>query len=260
MKVLRGALDQDRTKTFTAEISKLGLVEMTRQNVTEGVREIISRTCPTCDGDAVVLSEETIAIEFDRKLRELAARAPRSVEAFLVKVHPDVSIEFTGVGARMLHELEEATGKVFHFEGSDSLPYDHFEIVMEGTVEEVRERAVPFQEGEEVLVTIVEPHMYNVDDAVAKIDGYVVSVTRRRAPYRREAARADRGGRAATRRARRSSAPADASRRRDEADAAAADGRGRRATIEASAPRPQRRAAPFGCHGGCRAGGRLHQR
>jgi ribonuclease G len=48
---------------------------------------------------------------------------------------------------------------------------------MEGTVEEVRERAVPFQEGEEVLVTIVEPHMYNVDDAVAKIDGYIVSVT-----------------------------------------------------------------------------------
>jgi len=177
MKVLRGALDQDRTKTFTAEISKLGLVEMTRQNVTEGVREIISRTCPTCDGDGVVLSEETVAIELDRKLRELAARAPRGVEAFLIQVHPLVSMEFTGLGARMLHELEAATGKVFHFEGSDSLPLDHFAVTMEGTVEEVRERAVPFQEGEEVLVTIVEPHMYNVDDAVAKIDGYVVSVT-----------------------------------------------------------------------------------
>ncbi len=46
LKTLREALDEDRTKTFTAEISKLGLVEMTRQNVTEGVREIISRTCP----------------------------------------------------------------------------------------------------------------------------------------------------------------------------------------------------------------------
>jgi len=32
---LRKTLDEDRTKTFTAEISKLGLVEMTRQNVTE---------------------------------------------------------------------------------------------------------------------------------------------------------------------------------------------------------------------------------
>ena len=38
------------------------------------------------------------------------------------------------------------------------------------------ERAVPFREGEEVLVHIVEPHMYDVDDAVAKIDGYIISV------------------------------------------------------------------------------------
>ena len=48
---------------------------------------------------------------------------------------------------------------------------------MEGTRDEVAERALPFREGDEVLVTIVEPHMYNVDDAVAKIDGYIVSVT-----------------------------------------------------------------------------------
>ncbi len=177
MNTLRGALDEDRTKTFTAEISKLGLVEMTRQNVTEGVREIISRACPTCDGDGVVLSEETVAIEFDRRLREIAARAPRKVEAFLVQMHPDVAVEFTGVGQRMLHELEEETGKLFHFEGSESLALDHFAITMQGSAEEVRERAVPFREGEEVLVTIVEPHMYNADDAVAKIDGYIVAVT-----------------------------------------------------------------------------------
>ncbi len=176
MKTLRKALDEDRTKTFTAEISKLGLVEMTRQNVTEGVREIISRTCPTCDGDAVILSEETIAIDFDRRLRELAARSPRTTEAFLVQMNPLVSVEFTGGGARMLRELEEATGKVFHFEGSEALAHDHFEVVMEGPADEVAARAIPFQEGEEVLVTIVEPHMYNADDAVAKIDGYVVSV------------------------------------------------------------------------------------
>ncbi len=177
LKTFRGALDQDRTKTFTAEISKLGLVEMTRQNVTEGVREIISRTCPTCDGDGVVLSEATVAIEFDRRLRELAARAPRTTEAFLVQINPGVSVEFTGMGARMLHELEAATGKVFHFEGTDSLPLDHFAVVLEGSLDEVHERAVPFSAGEEVLVSIVEPHMYNVDDAVAKIDGYIVSVS-----------------------------------------------------------------------------------
>jgi ribonuclease G len=176
LKTLRNSLDEDRTKTFTAEISKLGLVEMTRQNVTEGVREIMTRPCPVCGGDGVVLSEETIAIEFERHLRELAARAPRKVEAFLVQMNPQVTAQFTGHGARVLHALEQETGKHFLFQGSDNLPLDHFSVVMEGTDDEVRERAIPFRAGDEVLVTIVEPHMYDVDDAVAKIDGYIVSV------------------------------------------------------------------------------------
>jgi ribonuclease G len=176
LKTLRKALDEDRTKTFTAEISKLGLVEMTRQNVTEGVREIMSRPCPTCHGEGVIKSEETIAIEFERQLREIGSRATRNVEAFLVQVNPRVSSKFTGDGARVLHALEEETGKVFHFEGSEGLPLDHFAITMEGSRQEIEERAIPFKEGDEVLVHIVEPHMYEVDDAVAKIDGYIISV------------------------------------------------------------------------------------
>jgi ribonuclease G len=48
--------------------------------------------------------------------------------------------------------------------------------VLEGSDDEVRERAIPFRAGDEVLVTIIEPHMYAVDDAVAKIDGYIISV------------------------------------------------------------------------------------
>jgi ribonuclease G len=176
LKTLRKALDEDRTKTFTAEISKLGLVEMTRQNVTEGVREIMTRPCPTCDGDGVVLSEETVAIEFERRMRELASRAPRKTEAFLVQMNPRVSSQFTGNGARVLHLMEIETGKHFLFTGSEGLPLDHFEIVMEGPLDEIRDEAIPFRDGDEVLVKIVEPHMYEVDDAVAKIDGYIVSV------------------------------------------------------------------------------------
>src|SRR4051812_20567263 len=176
LKTLRKQLDEDRTKTFTAEISKLGLVEMTRQNVTEGVREIISRPCPTCDGDGVIKSEETIAIEFERRLRTLTKKAPKKHEAFLVQMNPRVSQIFTGNAKRVLHALEEETGRRFHFTGTEGLPLDHFDIIMEGSRDEVQERAVPFREGDEVLVHIVEPHMYDVDDAVAKIDGYIISV------------------------------------------------------------------------------------
>nr|WP_221243150.1 Rne/Rng family ribonuclease [Conexibacter arvalis] len=175
LKTLRKALDEDRTKTFVVEISPLGLVEMTRQNVTEGVREIMTRACPTCEGEGVIRSEDTIAIDFERRLRDIAKE--HAAEALLLQINPRVGAVFTGNGARILRQLEEETGKWFHFEGSEGLPLDHFAITFEGSREDVAERALPFREGDEVLVSIVEPHMYNVDDAVAKIDGYIVSVT-----------------------------------------------------------------------------------
>jgi ribonuclease G len=174
LKTLRKALDEDRTKTFVVEISPLGLVEMTRQNVTDGVREIMTRPCPTCDGEGVIKSEETIAIEFERRMRDLAKET--EAEAILIQMNPRVSAEFTGNEARALHAVEEETGKWFHFEGSEGLPLDHFRVLLEGDREEVLERALPFREGEEVHVEIVEPHMYSPGDAVAKIDGYIISI------------------------------------------------------------------------------------
>jgi ribonuclease G len=176
LKVLRRALDEDRTKTYVVEISPLGLVEMTRQNVTDGVREILTKACPTCEGEGVVLSEETVSIEVDRWLRDVAAERP--APAFLIRVHPKVAAILVGGHGvpGPIVEIEEETGRHFHFEGTEALPIDHFEVVLEGSRDEVEERALPFREGEEVLVQIEEPHMYNEDDAVAKLDGYVISV------------------------------------------------------------------------------------
>jgi ribonuclease G len=174
LKTLRKALDEDRTKTFVVEISPLGLVEMTRQNVTDGVREIMTRPCPTCDGEGVIKSEETIAIEFERRMRDVASQT--KAEALLIQMNPRVSAEFTGGGGRVLHQVEEDTGKVFVFEGSEGLPLEHFHVLLEGSREEIVERAVPFREGEEVHVDLVEPHMFCPGDAVAKIDGYIIQV------------------------------------------------------------------------------------
>src|SRR6201995_2022383 len=175
LKALRAALDEDRTKTFVVEISPLGLVEMTRQNVTDGGREIMTRPCPTCDGEGVIKSEETIAIEFERRMRDVAKET--EAEALLIQMNPRVSAEFTGNEGRVLRQVEEDTGKVFVFEGSEGLPLEHFRVLLEGDREEVLERAIPFREGEEVHVEIVEPHMYSPGDAVAKIDGYIISIT-----------------------------------------------------------------------------------
>ncbi len=237
LKTLRNALNEDRTKTFVVEISPLGLVEMTRQNVTDGVREIMTRPCPTCDGEGVIKSEETIAIEFERRLRDLAKEI--KAEAVLLQMNPRVSAEFTGSEARVLHQIEEDTGKVFVFEGSEGLPMEHFAVLLEGSREEILERAVPFQEGEEVHVDLVEPHMFSPGDAVAKIDGYIIRVLGgERFVGEKHLVRIEEAGR--------TSAVASLV---DAPDAGRAGLRGRWARLEASAPWPQRRTAPFRCQG-----------
>jgi ribonuclease G len=91
-------------------------------------------------------------------------------------MNPKVTAYFTADGARMLHGLEEETNRSFHFTGSEGLPLDHFAVVQEGARAEIEEQSVPFREGEEVHVDIVEPHMYSEDDAVAKVDGYLIEV------------------------------------------------------------------------------------
>src|SRR4249919_594728 len=98
LKTMRKALEQDKTKSYVVEVSPLGLVEMTRQNITDGVREILTTRCPTCDGEGVVRSAETMAIEVIRKLRQLAADEPEP-EAFLVRVNPHVAAELVSEGS-----------------------------------------------------------------------------------------------------------------------------------------------------------------
>ncbi|TMK70591.1 MAG: ribonuclease E, partial [Actinobacteria bacterium] len=120
LKTLRKALDADKTKSYVMDVSPLGLVEMTRQNVTDGVREILTKRCPTCDGEGVVESEETVAISVVRRLRDLVEEQPKP-EAFLLRVNPKVAAELLRQDSP-LHELEERAGKHFHFEGGDALP------------------------------------------------------------------------------------------------------------------------------------------
>ncbi|MGH3441683.1 MAG: Rne/Rng family ribonuclease [Nitriliruptorales bacterium] len=47
---LKRELLRDRTKTRVSEVSKLGLVQMTRKNVSAGLMEIYGERCPECDG------------------------------------------------------------------------------------------------------------------------------------------------------------------------------------------------------------------
>ncbi len=54
---LREALARDKTTSQVHSVSTLGLVEMTRKNVSSGLVESFSEPCPACDGRGLVLHE-----------------------------------------------------------------------------------------------------------------------------------------------------------------------------------------------------------
>ena len=57
VKTFRAALARDKTRTQVFDISELGLVEMTRKRIGEGLLESVTEHCPACEGNGHVMSD-----------------------------------------------------------------------------------------------------------------------------------------------------------------------------------------------------------
>src|SRR5204863_196525 len=170
---LRSELERDRTKTYVVEISPLGLVEMTRQNVTDGPREVMTKKCPTCGGDGIVLSETSAAVDVERRLRALA-NGSRS-QAYRVEVAAKIAALLIGPGASRLVELEKQTRRRFYLVGKHDTHLDHFVVLEEGKREDLAPRA-PIAEEQKIQLTLGEVGLHDPNAGVGKVEGFDVCV------------------------------------------------------------------------------------
>ena len=172
---LKTELERDRTKTYVVEISPLGLVEMTRQNVTEGPREILTSKCPTCAGDGIVLSTHSAAIDSERRLRDLARNSKRGVEAYRVELEEHVAAHLIGPGAARLAEIETHAKRRFFLEGKADKSVDYFKVKAEGKLADIAPEA-PVDEGAEIRLELVEVGEHDMNAGVGKLDGLAINV------------------------------------------------------------------------------------
>jgi ribonuclease G len=170
---LSAELERDRTKTYVVEISPLGLVEMTRQNVTDGPREILTKKCPTCGGDGIVLSETSAAVDAERRLRALAAGS--RTQSYKVELSAKVASILIGPGATRLAEIEATTKRRFFITAKEDTHLDHFLVVAEGSVAQLQPKP-PLEEGAEVELKLVEIDRHDPNAAVGKVGAYEVCV------------------------------------------------------------------------------------
>ena len=170
---LAAELERDRTKTYVVEISPLGLVEMTRQNVTDGPREILTKKCPTCGGDGIVLSETSAAVDAERKLRALAAGS--RTQSYKVELSARVASILIGPGATRLAEIEATTKRRFFITAKEDTHLDHFLVLAEGSVAQLQPKP-PLEEGAEIELKLVEIDRHDPTAAVGKVGAYEVCV------------------------------------------------------------------------------------
>jgi ribonuclease G len=169
---LETELARDRTKTYVVEISPLGLVEMTRQNTTDGARGILTKPCPTCLSTARVPSEDTVARRVERQLRAIAAS--NRAAALLIEVNGNVAQRLSGNDR--IRRLEKDTSKKFVFQGSKTLPVETFELIASGSAKEIETQRIPVLEGVEMDVQMEHSLTYSPRDAVAVVEGYPLVV------------------------------------------------------------------------------------
>jgi ribonuclease G len=171
----RKELSKDRTKTYLVEISPLGLVEMTRQNVSDGVREILTVSCAHCEGRGVVVSAETHAIDVERAIAELAEGLGEEVEAVAVDASPEVANVLAGsLGKR--RELSRRAGKTVRVFGDPDVEPNSFVLRRRGPAAEIEGMAEPLLRGQQMSVTIEAVDPVNEQDGIARIGGVTITV------------------------------------------------------------------------------------
>lgn len=126
METLKHALKKDRTKTTVVGMTGLGLIEMTRKKVRQGLASMMHVDCPYCDGSGKILSPEAIARNVEKEIKNYFSQT--IANAIQVEVHTTVAGILNGDEGSHLHEMEKAYNKKIVVKGSNDIKHEELKI------------------------------------------------------------------------------------------------------------------------------------
>ncbi len=174
LEALEKEIKKDKTKVNILGITQLGLVEMTRKKVRPNLSEVMQKTCPYCEGKGKVLSEETVGIQYKKSICQLARQT--LADTIIVEANPLVASKLIGSGGANLRELEQKTGKTLCIKGSNDKHIESVDICLASDNGDIQFNHLPVQQGQVLEVIIEDSHNSNVNDGIARLDGYVLDV------------------------------------------------------------------------------------
>jgi len=125
MEAFAHACKGDRAKIRILPITRLGLVELTRERKRESTVSLITEECPQCKGCGRVLSSETLRIRIQREIAQMTGGRPGGQVRLLL--HPALAEQFRG----QQPAIEKNIQRSVKIQSDPSLPWEDYRIVLE---------------------------------------------------------------------------------------------------------------------------------
>ena len=125
VEALSEAVRGDRAKIRILPITRLGLVEMTRERKRASTGSFISEECPQCHGSGRVLSAESMRIKIQREIYDLTNGRPGG-NLRLVR-HPTLA---EAIKQRQ-DEIEKNIHRALKIQADPQLVWEDYKIVLE---------------------------------------------------------------------------------------------------------------------------------
>ncbi len=128
VRALEKALSHDRTKVYIAEMSGLGLVELTRKRTRESLERMLCEPCVICDGRGVLKTPQTVCYEVFREILREARQF--GTDEYLVLASQVVIDMLLDEEADSLEKLREFIGKPINLQVEPLYHQEQFDVVL----------------------------------------------------------------------------------------------------------------------------------
>ena len=128
MDAFERALARDRTRCHIADMSVLGLVEVTRKRTRESLERGMTETCPHCQGRGTQKTAQTLCYEIFREiLREARAFEAKGYLVMASQTVIDMLLDEESTG---LADLQEFIGKPIHLQVEPTQNQESYDVVL----------------------------------------------------------------------------------------------------------------------------------
>jgi len=130
-KAFREALKRDKARTNVLPISKLGILEMSRQRIEESVLSSMFMDCPYCRGRGRVLSSLSMSVEIQRQIAAVLRRKKAQGQSvdLQILVNPHVLERLKAEDEQLLMELQSKFAGHLSFRSGPAVHHENFSIL-----------------------------------------------------------------------------------------------------------------------------------